>query len=92
MSDEFEWTAKPPKIYVSSPGVERGFCSKCGSTLSFARPDRGEISVFAGVLDDASGLAPTGHAFFEQHMDWLDTIDDAPRWNRHPPGNEDRDM
>ena len=92
MSDRFEWTGKPPETYSSSPGVERGFCSNCGSTLSFARPDRGEISVFAGVLDNPNGLTPTGHAFFEQHMDWLVTADDAPRWDRHPPGNEDRDM
>lgn len=92
MSDHFDWTSGPPAIYRSSPGVERGFCPNCGSTLSFARPDRGEISVFAGVLDDPNGLAPTGHAFFEQHMAWLATTDNAPRWNRHPPGNEDRDL
>ena len=62
------------------------------SVAGFARPDRGEISVFAGVLDDPHDLEPTGHAFFEQHMAWLDTTDDAPRWDRHPPGNEDRDV
>jgi len=91
MSDDLDWTAEAPAIFSSSPGVERGFCKNCGSTLSFARPDRGEISVFAGVLDDPHDLEPTGHAFFEHHMAWMDTVDTAPRWDRHPPGNEDRD-
>lgn len=92
MSDHFDWTGTPPNVYNSSPGVERGFCPNCGSTLSFARPDRGEISVFAGVLDNPNGLTPGGHAFFEHHMDWLIISDEAPRWDRHPPGNEDRDL
>ena len=91
LSDDLDWTTEAPAIFSSSPGVERGFCRNCGSTLSFARPDRGEISVFAGVLDDPHDLEPTGHAFFEQHMAWMDTVDKAPRWDRHPPGNEDRD-
>lgn len=89
--DDLEWQHNLPAIYVSSPGVERGFCPRCGSTLTFARPDRGEISVFAGVLDDPSGLQPTGHAFFDHAFEWLKLDDDAPRWARHPPGNEDRD-
>lgn len=90
-TENLEWTKGSPKIFQSSPGVERGFCRRCGSTLTFARPDRGEISVFAGSLDDAQELKPTGHAFFEHSLDWLQLGDDAPRYNRHPPGNEDRD-
>ena len=86
-----KWTQGAPAIYESSPGVERGFCARCGSTLTFARPDRGETSVFAGSLDETFDLPPTGHAFFDNAIPWLALGDSAPRWARHPPGNEDRD-
>lgn len=85
------WTKGALAIYKSSPGVERGFCSRCGSTLTFARPDRGEISVFAGSLDEPLAKPPIGHAFFDHADPWLQLGDDATRWPRHPPGNEDRD-
>ncbi len=86
-----KWLKGSPSVFHSSPGVERGFCKRCGSTLFFARPDRGEISVFAGVLDEPLNVSPTGHAFTDHAADWLKLSDDAPRWPRHPPGNEDRD-
>ena len=72
-------------------GVERGFCAICGSTMTFARPELNEISVFAGTLDDPDSIVPTGHAFYDDHISWLEINDNLPRYARHPPGNEDRD-
>jgi hypothetical protein len=86
------WTRGRLATYASSPGVERGFCPNCGSSLTFARPDRGEISVFAGSLDEPDRLVPTAHAFYDSHQAWLQIDDDMPRHGRHPPGNEDRDL
>ncbi len=90
--DDLVWSKGKLSIYESSPGVERGFCPRCGSTLTFARPSRDEISVFAGTLDDPDSITPTAHAFFDHHFSWLDINDEAPRHARHPPGNEDRDQ
>ena len=90
-TDDLLWTRGAPSIYKSSTEVERGFCPRCGSTMTFARPPRGEISVFAGTLDNPHHLAPTAHAFFDHHFEWLDIHDQSPRHPRHPPGNEDRD-
>ena len=91
LSENLKWTKGTPSLYESSPSVERGFCSNCGSTLSFARPDLGEISVFAGSLNEPPDTQPTGHAFFDHADPWLKLSDSVPRWPRHPPGNEDRD-
>ena len=49
------WLDAKPAVYESSPGVERGFCPTCGSTLTFARPDRDEMNVLAGSLDNSNG-------------------------------------
>ena len=88
--EDVSWPKGPPAIYESSPGVERGFCRHCGSTLTFARPTRNEISVFAGSLDEPHNLVPSAHAFYDHHFAWLEVADEAPRYPRHPPGNEDR--
>lgn len=44
--------------YQASPGVEYGFCGRCGSSL-FWRVDAepGRVSVCAGTLDPPTGLS-----------------------------------
>ncbi len=61
-----------PTYYDSSPGVRRGFCIRCGSTLTF-EGERwpGEVHLHIGAFDDPSDLPPTGHAFAEERVPWL---------------------
>lgn len=48
--------------YQSSPTARRGFCGNCGSNLFW--DGAGEnLSIFAGTLDDASGLRILGHIY-----------------------------
>lgn len=59
--------------YVSSPGVERGFCSRCGSTLTCSNaklPD--ETHFHIGVFERAADLAPTGEIFREERLPWFE--------------------
>ena len=86
------WLGEKPAVYESSPGVERGFCPTCGSTLSFARPDRIEMSVLAGSLDDPSVIQPSEHIFVVQRCSWLHVDDGLPSFDRFPPGDEDREI
>ena len=90
--EDLVWSEGKLRIYESSSDGERGFCSRCGSTLTFARPLRKEIGVFAGTVDDPQSITPTEHMFFDHHFAWLDMRDESPRYGRHPPGNEDRDQ
>lgn len=85
------WAAREPRVYESSPGVERGFCPVCGSTLTFARHGYDEISVLAGSLDDTDAISPSEHIFVEQQCAWLRLDDALPRHARFPPGREDRE-
>jgi hypothetical protein len=63
--------------YPSSPGAERGFCNRCGSTMFF-RSIRwpGELHVTLGNLDDPIDRKPQAHAFHDSHVDWM-PLDDA---------------
>src|SRR5215467_4027404 len=49
--------------YASSEQARRGFCARCGSTLFWQGVGRDYISIAAGSLDDASGLATACHIF-----------------------------
>jgi len=68
------------KWYRSSPGARRGFCGNCGSTL-FWQPDSGDrISIFAGSLDDSSGLSVVSHIYVQEKGDYYDIGDGLPQF------------
>lgn len=89
--EAFTWTKGAPTRYRSSANAERGFCARCGSTLSFARPSRAEIGVCAGTLDNPQDLAPEAHVFTDHQLAWLHLDDGLPRHGRFPPGADDRE-
>jgi len=58
--------------FNSSPRTRRGFCAKCGSTLtceSEGRPT--ETHFYVGALDQAAQFQPTRHIFPEERLPWL---------------------
>lgn len=68
--------------YPSSPGAERGFCSRCGSPLFF-RSARwpGELHVARAQLEGEIDRPPQAHVFWDSHVDWAlpDPGDGLPR-------------
>ncbi|PRP95231.1 Glutathione-dependent formaldehyde-activating enzyme [Enhygromyxa salina] len=68
-------------VFSSSSWAERGFCSRCGSSLFYRitaeGPHHGAMSIALGVLDEPSGLPlemewfidrkPDGYAFAGEH-------------------------
>jgi hypothetical protein len=58
--------------FASSPGVKRGFCSACGSTLTY-EGDRWptEMHFHVGAFDAPQDFPPKGHAFPEERIPWL---------------------
>jgi len=58
--------------FSSSPGVRRGFCARCGSTLTCANDQwPGENHFHVGTFDDASRFTPRGDIFPEERLPWL---------------------
>ncbi len=70
------------KIYVSSPGVGRAFCGKCGTPLTW-EGDGGELGPIVefhiSTFDNPDVLVPTAHAFEPERIPWFDIADDLPR-------------
>ena len=78
---QFEIIDGNPKCYASSPGVERTFCKRCGTSITiFANEFPEEIYVSISVLDDPTVIAPTVHIWRSDRLSWFETTDDLPRY------------
>ena len=70
--------------YRSSVEAERGFCSRCGSTLFFRSSKwPGELHIALANFVDPVDRAPQAHIFFDTHVDWLALGDELPK-KGHP--------
>lgn len=60
--------------FASSPGVRRGFCARCGSTLTY-EGDRwpSEIHLHVGVFEAPQDFPPESHAFEAERVAWVRT-------------------
>ena len=68
------WEREPDR-HASSPIAHRGFCSRCGTPLTFEY-DEGStnLDLTLGSFDDPARFRPTAHFGAESmHRQWLDT-------------------
>ncbi len=67
-------------ICNSSPGVERGFCSHCGTSLTYTAEEcwPGQIHVLAPTLDDPEIASPARHVFVDDQIAWIKLNDGLP--------------
>lgn len=67
--------------YRSSPGVRRGHCARCGTSLTYEHADRqGQIDVVFAAFDDPSEVEPVAHIFVEDKLDCVHLDDSLPRY------------
>lgn len=65
--------------YESSPGIRRGFCGRCGSSLFWDDTGGTSVSIMAGTLDPPSGLKTISHIYVADKGDYYDIVDGPPR-------------
>jgi len=65
--------------YRSSNGGRRGFCSRCGSQISFTAPDWPYVSISHGSLDAPEHVLPRIHQWTQSALSWFKIADDLPR-------------
>ena len=56
---DVEWTTQVPDYFASSPIARRGFCSACGTPLTFEFPASENMDLTLGSFDDPSRFRPT---------------------------------
>jgi hypothetical protein len=76
--DQFAWTRGAPALFRSSSVAERGFCSACGTPLTFRYLAKDEINVTLGSLDEPAKAPPTRQYGIESRMPWWRELVDLP--------------
>jgi hypothetical protein len=77
--ESFRFTEGEPSYFESSSVARRGFCSKCGTPLTFEYKGSGSISFTLGSFDEPDALPPASHIGCESQVSWLHIADDLPK-------------
>lgn len=67
------------KWFSSSEGIRRGFCQQCGGNLFWDNTAIATISIFAGTLDQPSGLKLVEHIYTQDKADYYEITDGLPQ-------------
>ncbi|MGW5383958.1 GFA family protein [Nocardia sp. NPDC003963] len=75
-ANAFTWTGDggEPTWFYTFPGIGRGFCSTCGSTLASKGDVEGEVGVTIMSLDNHTALIPEHQSFTADAVPWLPPI------------------
>lgn len=72
-----------PERLASSAQVERTFCGRCGTPLTYRRHDRPDVvDVTACSLDDPAAVTPADHTWTAEQLPWVRLSDGLPRHER----------
>ena len=66
--DQVTWTTGTPAEFASSKIAVRGFCSHCGTPLSFAYTGSKNMDLAVGAFDDPSAIRPVSHFAVESRV------------------------
>jgi len=82
--DSFEVTAGTMRWHHSSPGVTRGICSDCGTSISYENEKHpGDIDLSINCLDNPEAPVPRAHIWTEDKQPWLEIGDDLPVFEKN---------
>ncbi len=71
------------QLFRSSPGVTRGFCATCGTSVSYAHDARAqEIDLTTASLDEPEACPPRDHTWCEDRLSWLKFADGLPAYDK----------
>jgi hypothetical protein len=79
--EQISWIAGEPFEYASSENIRRGFCSECGSSLTYRStqyPDYLTLSIAS--LDDPDLTSPNYHIHTKSQVSWLTIDDDCKKY------------
>lgn len=70
-------------IHETSPGVEWGFCVRCGTTLTYRRANRpGLFDVTTATLDDPEAFPPEKEIWTGERLSWIRSDPAIPHYPR----------
>jgi hypothetical protein len=76
--EKFELTRGTLSIFRSSDAVERGFCDKCGTPLTFHYVGKPRISISIGSLDQPERVPPELQYGIESRLSYFAGLPSLP--------------
>lgn len=72
---DLAWTRGAPAQFASSSSADRGFCSRCGTPLTFRYRKRpNDVDISLGSLEQPGGAVPTLVMGIESRLDWCSSL------------------
>ena len=81
---DFDVTRGEIREFESSPGILRGFCGTCGSSLTFRGEGWDDIGVTIASLDDPNAVTPQSNVFLGEKLHWLLINEDMRNYDGFP--------
>ena len=75
------------EVRLSSPGVTRGHCANCGTSITYCHELRpGEIDLTIESMDDPKAFKPAVHIWVEDKLPWIVIGDELPQFQKIASG------
>lgn len=73
-----------PRTFSKTPGISRGFCPNCGSSISYVDTGlREEIWISVGFMDHPERFEPVAHGYWRMKLPWVNFADALPRFETY---------
>ena len=82
--ENFEVTLGEITYCETSPGIYRGFCSRCGSSLTYHGEGWNEIGLTAASLDDPAIAKPESNVYLDHQQPWIRINENLRNYDKMP--------
>jgi hypothetical protein len=84
--DDFSLLQGEMTLFNSSGNTMRGFCSKCGTGITYRNEDflPGIVDIQSATLDDPSEFAPRAHIQTVDRIHWMQEAHQLPSFENFP--------
>lgn len=80
--DDFQVLTGEMALHASSPKVQRGFCTHCGTSLTYANVGGpSTLDVALATLDQPQLIPPEFHIWLADKLEWVTLGDDLPKFD-----------
>lgn len=76
----FHWLSTQPSYFLSSPKVQRTFCPKCGTSLTYQHVDDETIDVTVASLNAPERFPPQAEIWTSDRLNWDQNHEDLPQF------------
>lgn len=73
------------RTFTAATGLDRAFCSRCGSPVYSRRPGVPQVRVRLGTLDTSLADGPRAHIHVASKAEWWEIRDELPQYPASPP-------